>query len=181
MIFQQAYLNKLIVLLIFFLKHQDIFQMTDHGTSGGHFENCAGCTIYILFTGRGWVWTMAMSPCMGMVSYPNGPEAGREAGWGSEFVPLKKREVGSFILLHKISRTPCGFGIRTFLKQYNCYESATIWYTDHQYLAQYVQRNNQQSVRNTSYILQLCCALVWETSTQCLWPRHRLKCVNHCK
>ena len=23
-------------------------------------------------------------------TYPNGPEAGREAGWGSEFVPLKK-------------------------------------------------------------------------------------------
>ena len=69
--------------------------------------------------------------------YPNGPEAGREAGWGSEFVPLKKREVGSFILLHKISRTACCFGIRTFLKQYSCYESATIWYTDHQYLAQY--------------------------------------------
>ena len=68
--------------------------------------------------------------------YPNGPEAGREAGWGSEFVPLKKREVGSFILLHKISRTACCFGIRIFLKQYNCYESATIWYTDHRYLAQ---------------------------------------------
>ena len=70
-------------------------------------------------------------------AYPNGPEAGREAGWGSEFVPLKKREVGSFILLHKISRTTCCFGIRTFLKQYNCYGSATIWYTDHQDLAQY--------------------------------------------
>ena len=70
-------------------------------------------------------------------SYPNGPESGREAGWGSEFVPLKKREVGSFILLHKISRTTCCFGIRTFLKQYGGYESAIIWYTDHQYSAQY--------------------------------------------
>ena len=40
-------------------------------------------------------------------------------------------------MLHKISRTACSFGIRTFLKQYSCYESATIWYTDHQYLAQY--------------------------------------------
>ena len=80
-------------------------------------------------------------------SYPNGPEAGREAGWGSEFVPLKKREVGSFILLHKISRTACCFGIRTFLKQYNCYESATIWYTDHQYLAQYSEIiNNLQEI-----------------------------------
>ena len=69
--------------------------------------------------------------------YPNGPEAGREAGRGSEFVPLKKRGVGSFILLHKISGTACCFGIRTFLKQYKCYVSATIWYTDHQYLAQY--------------------------------------------
>ena len=70
-------------------------------------------------------------------SYPNGPEAGREAGWGFAFVPLKKRQVGSFILLQKISWTACCFGIPTFLKQYNCYESATIWYTDHQYLAQY--------------------------------------------
>ena len=79
--------------------------------------------------------------------YPNGPEAGREAGWGSEFVPLKKRQVGSFILLHKISRTACCFGIRTFLKQYNCYESATNWYTDHQYLAQYSDIiNNLQEI-----------------------------------
>ena len=79
--------------------------------------------------------------------YPNGPEAGREAGWGSEFVPLKKRQVGSFILLHKISRTACCFGIRTFLKQYSCYESATNWYTDHQYLAQYSDIiNNLQEI-----------------------------------
>ena len=85
-------------------------------------------------------------------AYPNGPKAGREAGWESEFVPLKKREVGIFILLHKISWTACCFGIRTFLKQYSCYESATIWYTDHQYLST-IQRNNQQSARNTSYIL----------------------------
>ena len=83
----------------------------------------------------------------GVWVYPNGPEAGREAGWGSEFVPLKKREVGSFILLHKISRTACCFGIRTFLKQYNCYESATIWYTNHQYLAQYSEIiNNLQEI-----------------------------------
>ena len=61
------------------------------------------------------------------------PVSQNEAGWGSEFVPLKKREVGSFILLLKLSRTARCFGIRTFLKQYNCYESATIWYTDHQY------------------------------------------------
>ena len=79
--------------------------------------------------------------------YPNGPEAGREAGWGSEFVPLKKRGVGSFILLHKISRTACCFGIRTFLKQYNCHESANIWYTNHQYLAQYSEIiNNLQEI-----------------------------------
>ena len=79
--------------------------------------------------------------------YPNGPEAGREAGRGSEFVPLKKRGVGSFILLHKISGTACCFGIRTFLKQYKCYVSATIWYTDHQYLAQYSEIiNNLQEI-----------------------------------
>ena len=82
-----------------------------------------------------------------VMCYPNGPEAGREAGWGSEFVPLKKRQAGSFILLHKISRTACCFGIRTFLKQYSCYESATNWYTDHQYLAQYSDIiNNLQEI-----------------------------------
>ena len=82
-----------------------------------------------------------------LFAYPNGPEAGREAGWGSEFVPLKKRQAGSFILLHKISRTACCFGIRTFLKQYSCYESATNWYTDHRYLAQYSDIiNNLQEI-----------------------------------
>ena len=80
-------------------------------------------------------WPCQLRPSS-LAHYPNGHEAGREAAWGSEFVPLKKREVGSFILLHKISWTACCFGIRTFLKQYNCYESAPIWYTDHQYLAQ---------------------------------------------
>ena len=83
----------------------------------------------------------------GAWGYSNGPEAGREAGWGSEFVPLKKRGVGSFILLHKISWTACCFGLRTFLKQYKCYVSATIWYTDHQYLAQYSEIiNNLQEI-----------------------------------
>ena len=50
---------------------------------------------------------------------------------------ILEMEGRNFILLHKILRTACCFGIRTFLKQYNCYESATIWYTDHQYLARY--------------------------------------------
>ena len=63
-----------------------------------------------------------------------------------------------FILLHKSSRTACSFGIRTFLKQYSCYESATIWYTDHQYLAQYSEVIN--NLPEIPHILQLCCALV---------------------
>ena len=79
--------------------------------------------------------------------YPNGPEAGREAGWGSEFVPLKKSQVESFTLLHKISRTAYCLEICTLVKQYNCYESAIIWYTDHQYLAQYSEViNNLQEI-----------------------------------
>ena len=95
------------------------------------------------FKGTLWNSTQNILP----IHYPNGPEAGREAGWGSEFVPLKKRQAGSFILLHKISRTACCFGIRTFLKQYSCYESATNWYTDHQYLAQYSDIiNNLQEI-----------------------------------
>ena len=70
-----------------------------------------------------------------------------EAGWGFEFIPLKKSEVGSFTLLHKISWTACCFGIRSLLKQYNCYESATIWYTYHQYLAPYSEIiNNLQEI-----------------------------------
>ena len=85
--------------------------------------------------------------CIGLSLYLPERTWGRPWGWGSEFVPLKKREVGSFILLHKISRTACCFGIRIFLKQYNCYESATIWYTDHEYLAQYSEIiNNLQEI-----------------------------------
>ena len=39
------------------------------------------------------------------------------------------------------------FVIRTLLKQYNCHESATIWYTDHQYLTQYSEIiNNLQEI-----------------------------------
>ena len=79
------------------------------------------------------------------------PERTRGRPWGRLRVRIrsieKACEVGSFILLHKISRTACCFGIRTFLKQYNCYESATIWYTDHQYLAQYSEIiNNLQEI-----------------------------------
>ena len=48
---------------------------------------------------------------------------------------IEKNIVGCFNLLHKTWRTTCCFGIRTILKQHNCYESATISYTDHQYSA----------------------------------------------
>ena len=49
--------------------------------------------------------------------YPNGPEADSEAGGGSEFVPMKKREVDSFTQLHNISRTTRCFTNCTLLKQ----------------------------------------------------------------
>ena len=78
------------------------------------------------------------------------PERTRGRPWGRLRIRIRsieKRQVGSFILLHKISRTACCFGIRTFLKQYSCYESATNWYTDHQYLAQYSDIiNNLQEI-----------------------------------
>ena len=63
-----------------------------------------------------------------------------------------------FTLRHKISRTVCCFVIRTFLKQYHCYQSVThpaFWSL--KYSA--IQRNNNQSARNVSYVLALCCAL----------------------
>ena len=87
-----------------------------------------------------------------LAGYRNGPEAGREAGWESEFVLLKKSEVGSFTLLHKISPTACFFGRRTLLKQYNCYESANIWYTDHQYLTK-----NSEIINNLQEIPLMFC------------------------
>ena len=60
---------------------------------------------------------------------------------------IEKNEVGSFTLLHKILRTACCLGIRTLLTQCNGYESDTIWYTDHQYLAQYSEIiNNLQEI-----------------------------------
>ena len=78
------------------------------------------------------------------------PERTRGRPWGRLRVRIRsidKTWSWKFILLHKISRTACCFGIRTFLKQYNCYESATIWYTDHQYLAQYSEIiNNLQEI-----------------------------------
>ena len=64
---------------------------------------------------------------------------------------IEKSEVGNFILLHKISRTVCCFGICTHLKQCNCYESATIWYTDHQYLPPY-----SEIINNLQGILMFC-------------------------
>ena len=46
-----------------------------------------------------------------------------------------------------MSRTACCFGIGTLLKQYDCNESATIWDTDYQYLAQYSEIiNNLQEI-----------------------------------
>ena len=102
---------------------------------------------WFLFSAKPLLYPQLIYHLFCPLDYPNGPEAGREAGWGSEFVPLKKHEVGSFILLYKISRTACCFGIRTSLKQNNCYESATIWYTDHWYLAQYSEIiNNLQEM-----------------------------------
>ena len=74
----------------------------------------------------------------------------------SHAVPLKKGEDGSFTLLHKISRTACCFGIRTLLKQYDCYESATIWYTDHQYLAQYSEIINNLQEIPLMFAIMLC-------------------------
>ena len=86
------------------------------------------------------------------------PSAGLMAGLGSEFVPLKKSEVGSFTLLHKISWTICCFWIRTFKT------IQLLWKSYHLKLRSSIlsaiQQNNQQSARNISYILQLCCALV---------------------
>ena len=144
------------------------------------------------------------NPCLTLArTLPERTEAGREAGWGSEFVPLKKREVGSFILLHKISRTACCCGIRTFLKQYYCYESANIWYTDHQYLAQYSEIiNNLQEMPLIfcNYAVRSCgtsrkgpgqspCNVLSISDLElrirnwnehwCLWPRYRLKCGTH--
>ena len=92
------------------------------------------------------------------VSYPNGPEAGREAGWGSEFVPLKKRQVGSFTLLHKISRPHV---VLEYAHFWNNSIAMKALPSDTPIInICTIQWNNQQSARNTSYVLQLCCALV---------------------
>ena len=42
----------------------------------------------------------------------------------------QKGEVESLILLHKISWTTCCFVMHTLLKQYHCYQSTTIWFSD---------------------------------------------------
>ena len=110
------------------------------------------------FIMRGWLYVTQTCRLYSPI-YLNGPEAGPEAGWGSEFVSLKKHEIGSFILLHKISRTACCFGICTFLKQYSCYESATIWHIDHQCLTQYSEIINnlpEMPLIFCNYAVRLC-------------------------
>ena len=100
------------------------------------------------------------------MTQPNWRDTGREAGWGSEFVPLEKSEVGSFTLLCNISWTVCCFGICTLLKQYNCFESTTICYADHQYLAQYSKIiNNLQEIP-----LMFCNYAVCSCGTWCKGP-----------
>ena len=84
------------------------------------------------------------------------PRPGSRPGWGSEFVPLKKCEVASFTMLHKISQTTCCFGIPTLLKQYNCYGSTIIWYTDHQYVAQYSEIINNIPLMLCNYAVRSC-------------------------
>ena len=51
-------------------------------------------------------------------------------------------------------------------KKYNCYESTTIWYTDHQYLAQYSEIiNNLQEIP-----LKFCNYAVGSCGTWCKGP-----------
>ena len=104
-------------------------------------------------------------------------ERTRGRTWGRLRVRIRsveKGEVGSFTLLHKISRTACCFGIRTFLKQYNCYGSATIWYTDIQYLAQYSEiMNNLQEMPLMFCNYAVCSCGTWRKGP-CQSPRNVL-------
>ena len=95
-----------------------------------------------------WRWLcICVSSRAGIMFKRTDPRPAVRLAEGPNSFHWKKREVGSFILLHKISRTACCFRIRTFLRQYNFYESANIWYTDHQYLAQYSEIiNNLQEI-----------------------------------
>ena len=62
------------------------------------------------------------------------------------FSTLSKHDITIFVIISHGNRslTSYCFGIRTFLKQYSCYER---WYIDHQYLAQYRKIiNNLQEI-----------------------------------
>ena len=89
-----------------------------------------------------------------------------------------------------------GILVCTLLKQYNCYESATIWYTYHQYLAPYSEIiNNLQEIPLMFCNHAVCSCGTWHKGPSqtprnvllisdlelhgCLWPRHRLKCSTH--
>ena len=90
--------------------------------------------------------------------YPNGPEAGREAGWGFEFVPLKKKWSWKFYpAAHNFTNCMLFWNTHTF-------QTILLWKRYHliHWLSIFskIQRNNYQSARNTSCVLQLCCALV---------------------
>ena len=85
------------------------------------------------------------------------PEAGREASWGSEFVPLKISEVESFTVPHTISRTVRCFGIRTFLKTISM-----LWKRYHSThrssISSAIRRNDQQSPKKylLCFAIMLC-------------------------
>ena len=112
-------------------------------TGGFPINRSCKCKKRFHFMASSW-WITWLPP------HPNGPKADHKAGWESEYVPLRIGQTKRFALLHKISRTAGCFVTRT-LKQYRCYQSATIPYWPSIFSG--IQRDNQQSARHTFYLL----------------------------
>ena len=95
------------------------------------YENCENMKVHLFY--------LELETKVGFLSnYLSERTRGRP--WGRLRVRFRSIET-------KNSRTACCFVTRTFFKQYNCYENAAIWYTDHQYLAQYSEIiNNLQEL-----------------------------------
>ena len=88
--------------------------------------------------------------------YPNGLEASREAGWGSEFVSLKKNVKLTVLPCHTKNHEP-----RLFWNAHAFKTISLLWKRYHSiHRSSPYSEKNQQSTRNTSYVWPLSCALV---------------------
>ena len=107
------------------------------------------------------------------VSYPNGPKAGHEGGWGSEFIPFKNWS-------WKFCTAAQNFTNRLFWNTHTFKTISLLWKRCHPIyrlsVFSAIPWNNQQSTRNASYVLPLCCVIVQRTWSKDQDNPHVMSC-----